>query len=101
MKSRAKRHNLETRERNRQFVLNYLQSHPCVDCGESDPLVLTFDHRDTKDKENSICLAIGFCWSIIKLENEINKCDVRCANCHLRKTNYQFGWWKTKIKGSR
>lgn len=35
-----------------QFLLVYFKAHPCVDCGEMDSLVLTFDHvrgRRTED----------------------------------------------------
>jgi len=81
------------REECRQQVYNYLTAHPCVDCGESDPIVLEFDHRDPSKKRASISRLISHVtWAA--LQREIVRCDVRCANCHRRRTAEQFGWAK-------
>jgi hypothetical protein len=66
-----------------------LATHPCVDCGESDPVVLEFDHRDPAAKSFSIGDALGKTWQWEKIAAEIAKCDVRCANCHRRRTARQ------------
>lgn len=73
-------------------IYKYLLSHPCVDCGESDPIVLEFDHIDPSQKEYDITVLRnnGYLWESI--EQEILKCEVRCANCHRRKTAEQLGW---------
>ena len=54
----------------------------CVDCQEVDPVVLHFDHRDPSTKSFNISSKSV---SMERLLAEIAKCDVRCANCHLRK----------------
>lgn len=81
------------RQSNRDFAYEYLLTHPCVDCGEPDPVVLDFDHVDPKLK----------LWSIGKMlsrqaspaiEREIGKCVVRCANCHRIRTATQFGSYR-------
>jgi hypothetical protein len=74
----------------------YLRVHPCVDCGESDPLVLEFDHKDGVDKLETIAFlrARG---SRDELVAEIEKCEVRCSNCHQRRTAKQFGWTKLLV----
>lgn len=88
------RRNREAVARNRKLIWNYLKTHPCVDCGESDPIVLEFDHIDPKTKINSISnLAKQYhAWDSIQLE--IEKCQVRCANCHRKRTAKQFNWYK-------
>jgi hypothetical protein len=51
---KAQKRNLMVRERAYAYLGPYLLSHPCVDCGEKDILVLEFDHRDRKMKEGAI-----------------------------------------------
>lgn len=77
---------------NRTFIQSYLAEHPCIDCGEPDPVVLEFDHV-RGIKVNSVSeLACSLGVPIARLSAEIEKCDVRCANCHRRKTAKQFGY---------
>jgi len=73
-------------------VYEYLLQHPCVDCGEGDPVVLEFDHRDGQDKTNAIAQLVINNWSWENIFAEMQKCEVRCANCHRRKTASQFGY---------
>jgi hypothetical protein len=82
---------LKTRKRNYDFVKEYLQTHPCVDCNETDIVVLEFDHKGDKDK--AVSSIINNC-SLERLIKEIEKCEVRCANCHRRKTAKDFNYYK-------
>jgi hypothetical protein len=75
----------------RQYVLEYLLKHPCIDCGNSNLLVLEFDHLDNKD-HNVSALMRGY--ALEKVINEISKCEVRCANCHRIKTARTLGSWR-------
>lgn len=82
---------------NRYNILEYLKVHHCVDCGESDPVVLQFDHvRGEKAREVSTMVSTAFSWE--RISQEIEKCDVRCANCHIRKTAKDFNHYKTRIQ---
>ncbi len=70
---------------NPAHVREYLEAHPCVDCGEADPVVLDFDHvRDIKHA--AISAMVRDRRSMKSIWAEIAKCEVRCANCHRRKT---------------
>ena len=80
---------------NKQLIYDYLLSHPCVDCGESDPIVLEFDHRDPDEK--SFRLASVSNYSTDKLILEMNKCDIRCANCHRRKTAKDYNHYRYQL----
>lgn len=101
IKSRDKVHHCQVvkNRRNdlRKFVIEYLSVNPCVDCGESNPIVLDFDHV-MGDKTDSVSRMVMVGFSIKKISEEINKCDVRCANCHrivTAKRNKQHWMHKT------
>ena len=92
-KSRSTLNTVNYRKRNRLFAWNYLLGHPCVDCGEGDPRVLDFDHRDRVLKVKAVSNLVGDAVSIETLKKEIDKCTVRCANCHRKRTGADLGWW--------
>ena len=69
--------------RNRAYIYNYLREHPCVLCGEADPVVLDFDHLRDKVREMMLIVKVS---GRANLVAEIEKCRVLCANCHRRQT---------------
>lgn len=77
---------------NRQFLYDYLKEHPCVICGESDPVVLEFDHINQDEKFKAVSIMVEH--SLDKIKSEIEKCRVLCANCHKRHTAVQLNWYK-------
>jgi hypothetical protein len=70
------------------YLIGFFETHPCIDCGETDPVVLEFDHL--RDKLFDIGQALPYRnWQSVL--DEIAKCDVVCANCHRRRTARRKG----------
>jgi len=82
------------RLRNARLLREYLADKACLDCGEKDLRVLEFDHVRGEKRANvtELCGA-GVSWR--RIAAEIAKCDIRCANCHRRKTVRERGWWRS------
>ena len=96
-KERDKTRKPGAKNANRMRVFQYLLAHPCVDCGETDPVVLEFDHQRDKVRAISEITNSALSWQTI--QSEIDKCVVRCANCHRRKTAREtnnFRWRMTR-----
>jgi hypothetical protein len=84
-KERRRQYTKDAGKRKMQLIFNYLLAHPCIDCQESDPMVLEFDHLfDKEDAPTYLAMTLRSDRHILK---EIAKCEVRCANCHTRKTH--------------
>lgn len=64
------------------FLANEKASRGCLRCGERDPVVLDFHHRDRSEKRFLVSMARRM--SLEALKEEIARCDVLCANCHRR-----------------
>ena len=93
---RMDHHARSRRRRAHAMVLAYLLQHPCVDCGEADPVVLEFDHLRDKTKNVSALLNS----TLAKIRREIEKCEVVCANCHRRRTAARGGYFRALLLNS-
>lgn len=91
-KNNAEKHKKKVAEINEQrmievkaFLLNE-KSKPCKDCNISyPPYVMDFDHI-TDNKKYNVSNMIRKRFSIEKIKNEIQKCELVCSNCHRLRT---------------
>lgn len=82
--------NTKRRIRNQIVVYEYLKTHPCTDCFNPNPVVLTFDHvRGVKraNLSDMVKQSLG----LKTIFEEIEKCEVRCFNCHMIKDSLRRG----------
>lgn len=72
-----------TKARRREWI-NSLKYSPCADCGiQYPPYVMDFDHLPEYNKGFAISEALGSKKiSKARVLEEINKCQLVCANCH-------------------
>lgn len=77
------------RDRRYPELLEYVRAKknvPCVDCGGIfPPICMDFDHVKG-DKIIHISGAVARGWAIKRIQAEIDKCEVVCANCHRIRT---------------
>lgn len=80
------------RRENHRQLLRHFARHPCVDCGEGDHVVLTFDHVRGTKRFTIADRLYTMRWE--RLLEEIAKCEVVCANCHMRRTARRAGYYR-------
>ncbi len=76
----------------REYVYNYLSTHPCTACGESDPEVLEFHYKGCKGW--IISNLVGGANVLVAIQAEIAQCIVLCANCRRKISNDELGWFR-------
>lgn len=83
MRSKLSKTEAELRRRHlyQARVVALKEGQPCVDCRRTfHPVAMDFDHRDAATKRFDISHGFRYGWRTV-LE-EIEKCDLVCANCH-------------------
>lgn len=83
IRQRKKRVNKRTvRDSVCAFLNDYKATHPCEKCGETRIYCLVFHHRDLSKKKFKIAEHARD-KPFADILEEIKKCEVLCANCHL------------------
>ena len=95
-RARAKARRTLVRRELQARLIEYMRDKSCIRCGEADIRVLEFDHIDPTTKRLSIARALtyGKPWEYIS--EEMQKCQILCANCHKKRTAAQYGWFKAQ-----
>ena len=66
------------------FIREYLSDKTCIECGEEDMAVLTFDHVRGEKKYN-ISNMISRGYNLETIKRELEKTEIVCFNCHMRR----------------
>jgi hypothetical protein len=69
------------RNKIRDWFISMKKTLKCKNCSQDDFRALTFHHRDPSKK--SFNISDSLTWAISTIQEEIKKCDVLCANCHM------------------
>ena len=88
MTIRNQRNDRARRAKHHLRLWAYYEEHPCISCGEDNPMMLSLDHIGD-DKENDVSSMMRGPWR--KIIKEIRKCVVLCHNCHAVKTHASLG----------
>lgn len=84
---RNKENNIKKRRKRRherkKIVNKYKEKKGCVVCGEKRFACLVFHHRNKEDKKREISYHTRNGTKEKEMWEEIKKCNVMCANCHM------------------
>ena len=72
-------------KRNKEYLDGIKANQPCSDCGNIYPVVcMDYDHING-NKYRGVSTLVSY--SIKRIDEEIKKCELVCANCHRIRTH--------------
>jgi len=83
-KVHAKKEIARRREELKAWMREFKAGLSCKKCGENHPAALQFHHLNPGEKDMNISETIHNGWSKKKIQKEMAKCIVLCANCHAK-----------------
>lgn len=81
-KEKVRQVNITNRETIKEWFKEYKSSLSCARRGFSHPAALQFHHLSSENKEFEVSRMAGTGFGIKSILEEIEKCEVLCANCH-------------------
>ena len=98
-KKKKRKQQNQLKDKRQHLVLEEMQRRggKCAKCGFSDIRALDWHHLDPNEKVNSISEMVRDRVSMDKLQAELDKCELICANCHRIEEQRLGNWTKNKI----
>jgi hypothetical protein len=83
----------QRRDETMRLLREYKSELGCAVCGETHYACLQFHHKDPADKTYDMARisSRGLCWD--KIMEEVTKCAILCANCHLKLHSEDWADW--------
>tara|TARA_B100002019_G_C20868201_1_gene402687 strand:+ start:52 stop:552 length:501 start_codon:yes stop_codon:yes gene_type:complete len=98
-KKKKRKQQNQLKDKRKIFILEEMQKrgNKCAKCGFSDIRALDWHHLDPSKKVDSISNLERNRVSMNKLQSELDKCELVCANCHRIEEERLGNWTKNKI----
>lgn len=74
----------------KEELMAHIEQTKCLHCNENDIRCMQFHHRDPKQKKFKISWGWTHYMPIEDMKVEAEKCDVLCANCHIKLHSTKF-----------
>jgi hypothetical protein len=68
----------------KQWYNDFKKTLVCNRCPENHPATLQFHHKDPTTKLGNLSELSSSGWSIKKIMEEMDKCEILCSNCHFK-----------------